>query len=186
MSDVIASLNEDHVNLAKLLRAVERQLDLFDTGEAPDYDILRGVVDYCLNYPDLYHHPKEDLIYQRLRHRDRDAAALVGDLEAEHRSLTDLTRRFAGALHSVLRDAEVPREAFDGVAREFIERHRQHMRMEEEVFLPAAERSLTAEDWAAIGAKSAAYEDPVFGPAESEEHYVALRQELLIWAGEGG
>ena len=58
MTDIIDSLHEDHANLAKLLDALERQLGLFDQGETPDYDIVRGVVDYCLGYPDLYHHPR--------------------------------------------------------------------------------------------------------------------------------
>lgn len=184
MSDVIDSINKDHANLAKLLAAVERQLDVFDTGESPDYDIIRGVIDYCLNYPDLYHHPKEDLIYQRLRERDPAAVEQVGDLEAEHRHLTELTHRFSNALHSILRDAEVPRDAFNEVAREFIEHQRQHMGMEEAVFLPAAERTLTASDWAEIDAQMTKREDPVFGP-EGEERFRTLRKEILRWADEG-
>ena len=49
VTDIIDSLHEDHANLAKLLGALERQLALFDEGESPDYDIVRGVVDYCLD-----------------------------------------------------------------------------------------------------------------------------------------
>ena len=44
MTNIIDSLHQDHANLAKLLDALERQLALFDEGETPDYDIVRGCV----------------------------------------------------------------------------------------------------------------------------------------------
>ncbi len=87
--------------MAKLLSALERQLAVFDQGESPDYDIVQGVIDYCLNYPDLYHHPKEDLVLERLQAVDPVAAAGIGDLAAEHQDLANLTRRFAAAVHAM-------------------------------------------------------------------------------------
>ncbi len=98
MTDIIDSLHEDHANLAKLLDALERQLALFDQGGTPDYDIVQGVIDYCLNFPDRYHHPKEDLVLERLQALDPVAAAAIGDLAAEHQDLANLTQRFADAV----------------------------------------------------------------------------------------
>ena len=42
----------------------------------------------------------------------------------------------------MLNEAAMPREAFPNAAREFIERQREHMNMEETRFLPAAEAAL--------------------------------------------
>ncbi len=185
--DVVDSLHQDHANLAKLLDALERQLALFDTGEVPDYDIVQGVLDYCLNYPDLYHHPKEDLVLERLRAVDPAAAAAIGDLAAEHRDLAALTRRFAAAVDAVLQDLEVPREPFEEAARRFLAAYREHMDKEEQVFLPAARRSLGAADWAGIDARLSRREDPSFGrgaEARSEERFAALRQDVLYWAAD--
>jgi len=185
VTDILAALRQDHRNLGQLLEAVERQLERFDRGETPDYDVLQGVLDYCLTYPDLYHHPKEDLVFERLRQLDPDATAAIGDLKTEHRTLGEATRRFAAALHSVLQDLEVPRDSFDRVTREFLATYRQHIGMEESVFFPAAEVRLTTEDWAAIEAKAKAQVDPLFG-AESEAKYAALRADILAWAKEDG
>jgi len=185
VTEILAALRQDHRNLGQLLKAVERQLDRFDRGETPDYDILQGVVDYCLTYPDLYHHPKEDLIFERLRQLDPVMTDTLGDLQAEHRILAEATRRFADALHSVLQDLEVPRDSFDRVTREFLANYRQHIGMEESVFFPAAEARLTTEDWAVIEAKAKAQVDPLFG-AESEASYAALRADILAWAKEDG
>jgi hemerythrin-like domain-containing protein len=185
VSEILAALRQDHRNLGQLLAAVERQLARFDQGGDPDYDILQGVLDYCLTYPDLYHHPKEDLVYDRLRRRDPAAAAAIGDLQAEHRTLAEATRRFGSALRSVLQEAEFPRKAFDRIARAFLESYRRHMAMEEGTFFPAALAHLTADDWAAIDAKMKAQKDPVFSGA-GESRYAALRADILAWAAEEG
>ncbi|MHA1599832.1 MAG: hemerythrin domain-containing protein [Alphaproteobacteria bacterium] len=185
MTDILAALRQDHRNLSQLLEAMERQLDRFDHGESPDYDIMQGVLDYCQTYPDIYHHPKEDLVFEHLRRVDPAAAEAVGDLHAEHRSLAEVTSRFAAALHSVLQDLEVPRDSFDHATREFLERYRHHIIMEESVFFPAAEARLTAADWAAIEAEAKTQSDPLFS-AEGEAKYTALRADILAWASEDG
>jgi hemerythrin-like domain-containing protein len=183
VTNIIDSLHQDHANLAKLLDALERQLGLFDEGETPDYDIVRGVVDYCLDYPGLYHHPKEDLVLEHLKAADPVAAAAIGDLAAEHEDLAALTRRFADAIDAVLQDIQVPRGPFEDAARRFLEAYREHMNKEERAFLPAARRALGAADWAEIDARLRQPEDPLFG-APSEERFAALRQDILYWAQE--
>ena len=184
MSNVVDALLQDHSNMAKLLDAVERQLAAFERGEPLDLDILQGALDYCLNYPDLYHHPKEDLVWERLRLRDPEGTAAFADLHEEHRKLGELTRRFAAAMRSVLRDLEVSRESVDQIARQFLDRYRRHMEMEEQRFFPAAVRTLTAADWAEIDMQLADRDDPLFGAA-SEARFKALRQDILTWAAEG-
>ncbi|MFV2070930.1 MAG: hemerythrin domain-containing protein, partial [Pirellulales bacterium] len=144
MTNILAALRQDHRNLGQLLAVVERQLDRFDSGETPDYDILLGVLDYCLTYPDRYHHQKEDMVYARLRQLDPTMTESLDDVQAEHRTLAEVTRRFAKALRSVLQDLEVPRETFGQATREFLETYRQHIGLEESVFFPAAEARLTA------------------------------------------
>ncbi len=183
MTNIIDSLHEDHANLTKLLDALERQLGLFDLGETPDYDIVRGVVDYCLNYPDLYHHPKEDLVLEHLKAADPVAAAAIGDLAAEHQVLAALTRHFADAIDAILQDIQVPRGPFEDAAHRFLEAYREHMNKEERAFLPAARRALGAADWAEIDARLSRPEDPLFG-APGEERFTALRQDILYWAQE--
>ncbi len=168
MTDNIDSLHEDHANLAKLLDAPERQPALFDEGETPDYDIVRGLVSYCLDDPDLDHHPKEDLVLEHLKAADPVAAAAIGDLAAEHEDLAALTRRFAGAVDAILQDIQVPRGPFEDAARRFLESYREHMDKEERAFLPAARRSLRKADFANIEGRLSHREDPLFGAPGGE------------------
>lgn len=169
--------------MAKLLNAFERQIEEFDRGARPDYDIVRGVIDYCLTYPDLYHHPKEDLIFAALQHRDPTAAESVGDLRAEHEALGEATRRLAAAVRQVLNEAEVPRDAVQQAATTFLSFYRRHIAMEEERFFPAAKKALTPTDWEEIESQLSERQDPLFG-REPEDRFAALRQNILDWEAE--
>lgn len=180
MAEVIRLLQAEHASLAKFLTALEHQLDRFRQGEPTDYDIVQGVVDYCLAYPDLYHHPKEDLVYEKLRIRDEALADRIGDVVADHERLARLTRRFAAAVHNVLQEVDVSRDAFEQTANDFLYAYRSHMREEEEQLFPAALRALTEEDWREIDSKVTRPEDPLFGES-GDRRFVRLRQEILAW-----
>ncbi len=185
MTDILDAIHEEHANMAKLLDALERQLAVFDAGESPDYDIVWGVVEYFSGYPELYHHPKEDLIYERLKAVDPEAAAEVGDLPGEHGELAVLVRRLQKAVTAVLSDLEVPRGRFDETLREFLDVNRRHLDMEERRFLPAARRALSADDLAGIQDRLDHPEDPLFG-APNEKRFAALRQDILDWDKDAG
>ncbi len=184
MTDILDAIHEDHTNMTKMLDALERQLAASDAGEEPDYDIVQGVVDYCIGYPELHHHPKEDLVFERLKAVDPEVAAEVGDLPGEHAELTVLTHRLRDAVEAVLGDLEVPRGRFDETLRAFLDAYRRHMALEESAFLPAARRALSAAELAEIQRRLDHPDDPLFG-APGEERFAALRQDILNWAEDG-
>ena len=185
MSEAMTQLHEEHRNIARILKALERQLEIFERGEHPDYDILSAVADYFLGFPDSCHHPKEDLILRKLRETDADAAHGVADLEAEHRRIGELARNFDAALQNVLQEAEVPRSAFVEVAKAFVTEQRRHMEMEDAHFFPLVERTLSAEDWADIDAEMSRETDPLFDSATAQQ-FAALRDDIAAWEREDG
>ena len=69
MSDTIALWHAEHVNFAKLLDLLEGQLDLFHKGESPDYELMLDIMFYMKHYPDVLHHPKEDLAFCKGREK---------------------------------------------------------------------------------------------------------------------
>lgn len=183
MSEVMTQLREEHRNIAKLLRALEHQLAIFDTAERPDYDVLAAIADYFVGFPDRCHHPKEDLIYRKMCERDPTLGQTMADLEAEHEEISALARHFQEAVQNVLQDVEIPRSAFDEVAHHFVTDQRCHMQMEEEHFFPLALQILTPDDWAEIDERVTREEDPVFGVKVSQE-FAALRDNILKWEAE--
>ena len=183
MSAIIDLLRQEHRSLARLLKVLEHQLTVFDRGETPDYEVLSGVLEYCQTYSDRYHHPKEDLVFERLRQRDPAAAEAFGDLAVEHVGLAELTDRLHAAISDILAEAEIPRAHFDSVARDFLAHYWAHMRKEEEVFFPAALEALTEADWQELDGRVTSPEDPLFTGA-AEERFGSLRAHLLAWDAE--
>src|SRR5690349_22294755 len=101
---VIDILRQEHRNIEKLLLVLERELGVFARGGRPDYEVVHAVIAYFQVYPDAYHHPLEDMVFEKLKVRDTAAAAEIGDLAADHRRGTDRLRRVAQAVESVLAD----------------------------------------------------------------------------------
>ena len=109
----IEQLQLDHRNMTRLLRLLRSELEGSRAGDTLDFDLLGSVMEYTLHYPDLFHHPKEDLVYRRILLRDPASASRVGDLLQEHAHLADLTRQFAAALHNRANDVEMPRRGVE-------------------------------------------------------------------------
>ncbi len=183
MHEILQTLRQEHRNILSLISALEWQVAEFERGNVPDYDAIGANVEYFLNFPDLFHHPKEDLVFAKLRERDPAVAAGVGELRRLHEELGARTREFSASVHAVLDELEIPRNAFIQRARRFIELQRQHIEMEEAGFFPAADKTLTAEDWADLKACMTTAEDPLFGENVSLK-FDHLRQMILTWQAE--
>lgn len=180
MTEVMRVLRREHANMMALVKALEWQLGEFAAGRLPDYDVVRSALDYFLSFPDLYHHPKEDLIYLKLKERSPEVAGRVGDLRREHEAIAARTREFAAGLRAVLDEAQVPREAFLRWGNAFIDLQKGHMQMEETEFFPAAMRHLSDEDWRELEAAMTSPEDPLFGEKVGER-FETLRHAILKW-----
>ena len=183
MTNVIRILRQEHTNILKLIKTLERQIAIFEKAGVPDYDIIEGIADYFLSFPDLYHHPKENMLLAKLRERDPAAARQVGDLQREHEEIAARTRDFAAAARSVLGETRMPGEPFEKWAQDFIAFQKEHMEKEEQLFFPAAQEALTQEDWEDLEAKMTDQEDPLFGERVGER-YEALHANILQWEQE--
>lgn len=178
MVSVINALRGEHANIGRLLDVLERQVAMFEDGRGPDYEIIDSILEYFLDYPELCHHPKEDLVYRRLLRRDPGLRERIPDLKIEHLWLGGLTRRLAKVIRNVHLDAEMPRRQVAGLAREFLDAYREHIRMEEDELFIAALSHLDSEDWAEIAMSVNDPADPLFGPGVGES-FQALYREIM-------
>ena len=183
MSNIIQILLEEHRNIEKLLLVLEHELEVFDRSEVPDYEILRAVIEYFEDYPEDCHHPKEDLVYEKLKLRDPAAAGRIGDVEAEHEAEGLRLRQLVEAIEDVLAGREVLRQTFHSIVQDFIKYQRQHMEKEERLLFPAAIQRLRPDDWAAIDARVNDRKDPLFNGA-IETKFQALERTILRWERE--
>ncbi len=94
MSDAIAALNRDHANMAKLLEVLESEILAIEVGKTPDYPLLQDIMHYMTQYPDRFHHPKENLIFAQVLKREPRARADIARLLREHVSLSLAAQNF--------------------------------------------------------------------------------------------
>lgn len=180
MRNVLEELHSEHANMARLLNMLENQIETFEARGSPDYELMSDIVLYFLDYPDQCHHPKEDIVAEKLIERAPDRAAALRGLAAQHEELATLTRKVAKIVHRVLDEAELPREQVIRTVKEFIASQRHHMAMEEQHFLPLAEEIFDQADLEALESDIFQKEDPLFGE-KVEEHFAMLRDSILKW-----
>lgn len=180
MTTIIDILREEHRNIEKVLLVLEQELDVFDRREQPDYEVMQAIIGYFQGYPERCHHPKEDMVFEKLKARDPVAAESVGDLVAEHQEESKRLQRLAQAIDNILTGREVLRASFDAVVRNFIEHERSHIDMEERALFPAAVKALRPEDWAGIDARLNDKRDPLTNDV-IEEKFRFLHQRILQW-----
>ena len=161
MTKLMDTLRREHLTISKLLDLIEREI----SGEGPpEADLLHEILEYLVTYPDQYHHPKEDLIYQALCRHDEQLSAAIGDLEAEHEELAILTRELVEVVERARADRAHDPDGLTALARTFLDYYRQHIAKEERWFFPDAERMLEAREWAELEAKVTNATDPIFAP----------------------
>ena len=175
---IIERLSREHRNIEKLLAILERELEIFDRGDRPDYEVIHATISYFKVYPEVYHHPQEDLVFAKLRIRDPAAAAKVGDLTREHQEGAERLRRVARAVDSIRADREILRQHGDTVVRDFIKHERHHIMMEDRDFFPAALKALEPQDWMEIGSALTGHKHPLFSDV-AEEGFDMLRAHIL-------
>jgi hemerythrin-like domain-containing protein len=183
MTRMIELLRDDHRDIDQLLKVLEDELTVFEHRVRPDYEIIQAIIDYFQDYPDCCHHPKEDMIFERLKARNPLAAKTVGDVEAEHRQESERLDRVAKVVRNVMLDREVLRQTFSEVMRDFIDHQRKHMAMEECSLFTAAATTLRPEDWQEIEAKWNDKTETMFNVA-IEEKCGSLRDRILRWGRE--
>jgi hemerythrin-like domain-containing protein len=162
--DLLRLLEEEHRNFARLLQQMETELEAFRRGGDPDYELMRDIMLYMLQYADKVHHPREDRILERLQQRlqgRHDAHRLLQHVMHDHEQLAASASELVAMLGTIGADAVYPRDLLIGRAEAYASSLREHMRQEEARFIPLAREHLTAADWAALDREMPGGEDPL-------------------------
>jgi hemerythrin-like domain-containing protein len=148
----IAIIKDEHRSIGAILKGLQARVAAINTGtESLDIYLLRAMLDYIELLPDRVHHPKEDeYLFRILRQRSIEASKVLDELEAEHLRARELLTTVRAALESVHERGQIG--SLDGALASYAEFLWQHMRREEEVVLPLAERALGESDWQTIAA----------------------------------
>jgi nucleotide-binding universal stress UspA family protein/hemerythrin-like domain-containing protein len=165
----IGILRDEHRSLAAVLHAWMHALARAREEDRPvDLTLMRAIVHYVRVFPVALHHPKEEQqLFRRLRARTPVVNAELDELDRQHARDRQLVDEIAALVDALDGAGPATRASMTHTLEEAVGRYAtfqwEHMGREEGVVLPAAQRYLDADDWAAIDAAFAANADPHFG-----------------------
>lgn len=158
-------IRDEHLALAAMLRSMgllvrQQHAD----GRAPDFGLLRAMLFYVDEFPERLHHPKEsELLFPLLRDRCPELRPVLDRLDSDHERGERAIRTLEHAMLAYEVLGEPRRAAFEQALGQYVDRYLEHMAVEEQQVLPAAQRTLTQDEWATLDAAFAANQDPATG-----------------------
>jgi len=184
MKHLIESLHEDHRNLSKLLGLLEANLLVLQSDNDPDYPLMVDIIEYIHSYPDVFHHPREDLLYQTVMERDSSVREEIEPVLQQHSKLNNCTHKLLDSLNAVLNDTLVDKTRLVDDIHEFIGLQRAHIMLEESRIFPHIERLLTSDDINWLDEQHPPATDPLFGE-HVEERFRQLYKHILEFPDAG-
>lgn len=185
MSNQIKKWKAEHVEFIRLLGILKSQIGLFHEQAEANYELMLDIVYYLTQYPDRFHHPREDIAFAKLVQRDASVQARVRELLGEHKVIASSGKRLVERLNGILAGAILQREAVEVDAATYIVYYRQHMAREETDLFPRLEAVLGSEDWKAVDDAITPEADPLFG-SEVGQRYQQLHRQIMLAAERTG
>jgi len=181
----LAIIRDEHRSQAAVIHGLEflvRQTR--ERGMAPQFPLLRAMLHYIKSFPEMLHHPKEEIyLFRKLRTRTHELDDTLDELERQHADGSKLVAQMDAALARYEREPAAGFELFAHAVREFAALESPHMLLETKVVLPAAQKYLTEEDWAEMSHAFAQNGDPRFS-ADADQEYRDLFSRILNHAPE--
>lgn len=178
MNNTMINLNKEHVALKELLALLEWKLQLLEEDKIVDYHVLEEAIMYIENYVDLYHHPKENIIYQYIIDKKLDKKNSFKQKQHEHDLLKNVTEELKQSLQSITLDIIISKHTFITQLRDFIDGLKVHLDEEDHETFPLITTLLTDDDWDKLATMMPKYnDDPLFGKQQKKE-YLQLYKSL--------
>ena len=177
-------IRDEHSALSAVLRSISPLLSEHRRRHTlPDFTVLRAMLFYIDEFPEQIHHTKEsELLFPRVRARSAEGAEVLDRLDADHERSAIRVRELVGFEMMVDGpDGAARRAAFEEAMDKYIFEYLDHIRTEERVVLPLAERVLTTADWLELDAAFMQNRDPLTR-REGDDAYRPLFKRILMTA----
>ena len=181
MAGPVAAWHSEHADFRRLLALLQRQVEVFHTGERPNYELMLDIISYLREFADRFHHPREDAAFACLAKRFPEMKPDLARLSQEHRVIAQAGETLLQHLHAILAGTIVPRSEIEVAAATYLAYYGNHIAREEEDVLTRAEKELTPADWKAVKDAAPEGRDPVFGD-KPEARYKELRRRIALEA----
>ncbi|MBB3330380.1 hemerythrin-like domain-containing protein [Halomonas campaniensis] len=143
---MLTQLRRDHANMARMLHVLQLKQKTLATGERPNFQLVREVVDYILDYMEGFTLPLERLFSERLQEVAPESAELTERLATDYRAVKSRLSRLSNDLDMILMDAVVPMDRFADDLKAYLDAHLAYLRDERELLFPLIREHFTEPD----------------------------------------
>ncbi len=147
MHSFIGDLRREHGEIITLMKILSAEVHRIAGDEVPNYRVMHDILFYMTRYPDLFHHPKEELLFDRLLERTDEPRELIAQLRDEHVEIAAKGTRLLELLRSVLSEQVVSQREIYAALNDYVRGQRFHISNEETDVFRLAEDHLTEADW---------------------------------------
>ena len=161
--EFLQTLRDEHRYFQSLLDIAREQSKFLEEGSDVDLDILQELLQYLAEYPEDYHHPREDLMFDRLREVDPGSVRIIDRLLSGHDEIHKESNRLYFTVMRANNGEDIRRRRLATDILAFVEGYERHMDEEDNVIFLRALNALSAKDWADLHKGMEYVEDPLFG-----------------------
>jgi len=147
---MLKQLRQDHANMARMLHVLHLKQKSLASGERPNFQLVREVIDYILDYQEGFTRPLEKICTERLQELDPSSAEVVERMSEDYRALQSRLKRLSNDLDMILMDAVVPMDRFAEDLKAYLDSHRAYLRDERELLFPLIRKHFTDQDLDAL------------------------------------
>ncbi len=180
----IRIIRDEHAALAAMVHSLVMMVER-GPGNAPEefFDVLRAMLFYIDEFPERLHHPKEsELLFPRVGKSAPETRDTIARLDQDHARGESAVRELQHQLLAWELLGEPRRPIFVDAMKRYVDFYMEHMRLEETVILPAAEKVLTPADWKELDAAFATNCDPLTGKYPRDPSYDRLFTRIVMRA----
>ena len=172
----IRIIRAEHEALSAMLRSLQLMIKSGPGSQAERFfSVVRAMLVYITEYPERLHHPKEsELLFPAVADQSLALRAVVERLEREHARGEASVQQLMHLLAAWECIGAPRRAAFEEALERYVGFYLEHMRIEETIVLPEAQKVLSADAWARLDAAFAANRDPLAGHGQPEAEYDRL------------
>jgi hemerythrin-like domain-containing protein len=162
-ASALRRLNAEHAVISAMMTALEAETVALEREGSFDLDLARLILRYMAEYPDRFHHPKEEMLFDAAAAKNGDFAARIGGVRQQHDALPGLTARVKETLDAIEMGESLPRPQVLQTLKAYVAQQRAHIVVEENEVFPALVGLLDEDEWAVAENRAAAMEDPLAG-----------------------
>jgi hemerythrin-like domain-containing protein len=183
VEQLMSGLRGDHRNMVMLLDLLGAEINRLATSGEPDYDLVRDIMLYVTEYPDVVHHPKEDIVYRHLKSLRPEIHTVLERVETDHQYIKESGLKLRNGIEAISIGANLSRDGLIEKLYHYMDQHRDHMYWEEINLFSLADELQHYGDWSEVVLKNNEISDPLFGSRVERKYrrLLAKIQQHVVW-----